>query len=481
MRRKSWLWALAMAGMVAATSAAAAEFVDGQVIIKFKGRANDSVISSVGTRIKRVGDLHLVSLRKGLAVDAAVSKLSSNSAVLYAQPNFIYHASVTPNDPQYSSQYGWNKISAPAAWGVTTGSPSIVVNDIDTGADLGHPDLAANIWTNALEASGAAGVDDDGNGYVDDIHGWNAITSTGVPQDDNGHGTHTAGTIAAVTNNSLGVAGANWNGKVMPCKFLDASGSGSTADAVECINYVIATKQHAASGADVRVSSNSWGGGGADASLKAGIDAMGAAGILWVNAAGNSAANNDCKPAASYPSVYPSSNIIAVAATDSADGLASFSQYGKSTVDIGAPGVGIVSTCWAPGSAEIPCSTGYTSLSGTSMATPHVAGVAALVLSVNPSLTVAQLKAQILRNGDPVTSLDQKTTTGMRLNAFKAVTNAVTVAPDRDGDGVPDYLDNCPYVANANQADADGDGVGDACPCSSGGGCGGGASTADEE
>ena len=155
--------------------------------------------------------------------------------------------------------------------------------------------------------------------------------------------------------------------------------------------------------------------------------------------------------------------MIAVAATDSSDAMASFSQYGKSTVDIGAPGVGILSTVIG----------GYSSFSGTSMATPHVSGVAGLVLAANPGLSMLQLREQILRNGDPITSMDGTTATGMRLNAYKAVTNAVTVAPDRDGDGDPDLNDNCPYVANATQADANADGIGDACACGGGGGCGG--------
>lgn len=471
MRTKGWMLALAAAGVVAAGAASAADYVPGQLIVKFKGRASSAAVSAQGTLGKHTGAYHLLKLRSGLSVEDAAAALASNPAIELAEPNYIYYADATPNDPQYGSQYGWTKISAPQAWDVTTGSSSIVINVIDTGAYLTHPDLAANIWTNAGEIAGN-GIDDDGNGYVDDVHGWNAITSTGNPNDDNGHGTHTAGTIAAVTNNGVGVAGANWGGKVLPCKFLASNGSGSSLDAIECVNYIIATKNNAASGANIRVSSNSWGGGGASTALKNAIQAAGDAGILWVNAAGNSGADNDCT--ASYPSNYTTTNMLAVAATDSSDAMASFSQFGKSTVDIGAPGVGILSTCaiGVSGTNTISCPSGYVSISGTSMATPHVSGVAGLVLAANPGLSMVQLREQILRNGDPIASMNGTTSTGMRLNAYKAVTNAVTVAPDRDGDGVPDLRDNCPYVSNSTQADANADGVGDACACS-GGGCGG--------
>lgn len=476
MRTRGWVSALALLGVAAVGTAQAGDYVPGQVIVKLKKGASSAALAAVqapGSSARPVGKASLVSLRAEVSVEAAVASLAASPDVEYVQPNWIRHILATPNDPSYGSQWGWAKISAPQAWDVTTGSSAIAVNVTDTGADLDHPDLAANIWTNALEASGVAGVDDDGNGYVDDIHGWNAITNTGNPQDDHGHGTHTAGTIGAVTNNGVGVAGANWTSKIVPCKFLSASGSGSDADAVECVNYIIATKNNPASGADIRVSSNSWGGGGSAPALKAAIQDAGDNGILWVNAAGNSAVDNDCKPADAYPSVENTTNMVAVASTTSTDAMSSFSQYGASSVDIGAPGSNITSTYW---------NNTYSSLSGTSMATPHVAGVAALVLAANPGLTMTQLREQILRNGDPISSMDGTTTTGMRLNAYKAVTNAVTTAPDRDGDGVPDLSDNCPYLSNPSQTDANDDGIGDDCVPSgcSGGGCGGGAPPAVE-
>ncbi len=310
---------------------------------------------------------------------------------------------ITPNDASYSSTYGMNQIDAPEAWNKTTGSDSVVVGVIDTGVDYTHPDLVGNIWTNPGEIAGN-GIDDDGNGFVDDVHGFDFVNNDGDPMDDNHHGTHVAGTIAAQGNNGRGVSGVAWNTSIMALKFLSASGAGYTSDAVRAINY--ATMMRTQYGVNIRVLNNSWGGGGYSGSLEAAIQASEQADILFVAAAGNDGTNNDASP--HYPSNYYVNNVISVAATDQNDNLASFSNYGASTVDIAAPGVGIYSTI-AGGY--------YASFSGTSMAAPHVAGAAALAFAYDPDATAAEVKDAILGGGDLISGLSGKVATGMRLNA----------------------------------------------------------------
>jgi subtilisin family serine protease len=375
------------------------------------------------------------------------------------------HVQLTPTDARYAdgSLWGLKKIGAPAAWDTRTGSSKVVVADIDSGIDYSHPDLYKNIWVNQGEIPPALrgllldtdadglitfrdlnqsanssfvfdgngdhridardllapfsmnsgvvtggwdnGVSDDGDTYVDDLIGWNFVNNSNNPYDDNSHGTHTAGTIGATANDG-GVVGVNWQVQIMALKFLDAGGSGSFSSAATAIRY---SADHGA-----RVSNNSWGGYGGrtgDEVYNA-ISYAGSKGELVVAAAGNDGFNNDTHPYRSYPASYDLPNVIAVAATDSKDGRPNWSNYGKSTVDLGAPGVGIWSTI--PGG-------GYASYSGTSMATPHVTGAAALLLSKNASLDYSQLKTLILNNVDPVSSLNKKTVTGGRLNLYKAL------------------------------------------------------------
>ena len=328
----------------------------------------------------------------------------------------VFH--IAPNDPSYSQTYGMNKIDAPEAWDTTTGSDSVVVGIIDTGVDYTHPDLAGNMWTNPGEIAGN-GVDDDGNGFIDDVHGFDFVNNDGDPMDDNHHGTHVAGTIAAQGNNARGVTGVAWDTSIMALKFLSASGTGYTSDAVRAINY--ATMMRTQYDVNIRVLNNSWGGGGYSASLDAAIQASEQADILFVAAAGNDGANNDS--IAHYPSNYNVGNVLTVAATDQNDNLASFSNYGATSVDIAAPGVGIYSTI-AGGY--------YASFSGTSMAAPHVAGVAALAFAYDPDATAAEVKDAILAGGDFITGLDGKISTGMRLNA------AGTLAQLTPSDSTPD-------------------------------------------
>ncbi len=272
---------------------------------------------------------------------------------------------------------------------------------IDTGIDYTHPDLAANIWTNTAEIQGN-GKDDDGNGFVDDVHGYDFANNDGDPMDDNGHGTHVAGTIGAVGNNGIGVAGIDWNVKLMALKFLDATGSGLISNAIRALDYAVMM--------GAQVSNNSYGGGGYDPAFADAIHNAQSNGHILVAAAGNDGLNNDTTP--SYPSNYNFDNVVSVAATDHNDQLASFSNYGASTVDLAAPGVDILSTYKGGG---------YAYMSGTSMATPHVTGAVALIRDQHPDWSYTQVIQQLLSTTDPLSSLQGKTITGGRLDLGRAL------------------------------------------------------------
>jgi len=358
----------------------------------------------------------------GAAADAVSAWLSSNTSVAYASPDTVLSLQAMPNDPSFTQLWGMNNtgqtggtadadIDAPEAWNLATGSPGVVVGVIDTGVDYTHPDLAANIWTNPGEIAGNA-IDDDGNGFIDDIHGYDFVNNDGDPMDDHYHGTHVSGTIAGVGNNGVGVTGVNWNAGIMGLKFLDSSGNGSSSNAIRAINY--ATMMHNR-GVNIHLTNNSWGDGGFEQSLRDAIQAAGTAGMLFIAAAGNGGPNgigdnNDTTPY--YPASYPLDNIIAVAATDHNDARASFSNYGAVSVDLGAPGVSIYST--RPGNT-------YGSLQGTSMAAPHVAGVAALAWSVAPTASYQTIRDAILNGVDHIPSMSGVTVTGGRLNAYGAL------------------------------------------------------------
>ncbi|WP_233256491.1 S8 family peptidase, partial [Microcystis sp. 0824] len=280
----------------------------------------------------------------------------------------------------------------------------LVIGVIDTGVDYNHQDLVGNIWTNPGEIAGD-GIDNDGNGYIDDIRGWDFAYNDNNPSDVNGHGTHVSGTIAGKGNNGVGVTGVAWNAKIMPLKFLNDQGSGSTSNAILAINYATAK--------GVKLTNNSWGGGGYSQALYDAINAAGQAGALFIAAAGNDAKNTDTSP--SYPASYNLANIISVASTTRTDALSSFSNYGLTSVDLGAPGSEIYSTT--------PNNT-YSTYSGTSMASPHVAGAAALLWSQNPTWTAQQVKDALMNTGDPLASLAGKTVSGKRLNVFNALAAA---------------------------------------------------------
>lgn len=346
-----------------------------------------------------------------------IKALQDAGAFVYVEPDYIVTASATPSDASYQNGTLWGlnntgqnggvagaDISAPAAWDITTGSPNVIVGVIDSGIRYTHQDLAARMWTNPGEIPGN-GIDDDGDGFIDNVYGINAIIDSGDPMDDNDHGTHVAGTIGAQANGGGPHVGVAWNVRLMALKFLDANGSGSTSDAVQCIDF---GRQNGA-----RILNNSWGGGGFSQSLLDAIVAARNAGILFVAAAGNESNNNDAFP--SYPATYEVDNVISVAAVNRADQLATFSNRGASTVHLGAPGVDIFSS--TSGS-----DTEYKTFNGTSMAAPHVAGVAALIWSEFPAASLAEVRQRLLVGVVPVAALIDQTITGGRVNALNSLT-----------------------------------------------------------
>ncbi|HDY75707.1 MAG TPA: hypothetical protein ENH49_04210, partial [Candidatus Marinimicrobia bacterium] len=576
------------------TLAFSQDYVQGEILVKFKSAAsstnraslNTSLGSSVLRNLDSIGAQQL-KVRPGLSVQDAIKEYQYRPEVEYAQPNYIYHLqSTTPNDPDYSSLWGLNNtgqtvesisgtsdadIDAPEAWDITTGSPSVIVAVVDSGVDYNHPDISGNIWSNSGEAIN--GTDSDSNGYIDDIRGWDFVDNDNDPMDVNLHGTHVSGTIGAAGNNGIGITGVAWTTKIIPVRVLDFAGSGTTANVVLGFDYAVAN--------GAKIINFSAGGGPSDQAMMDSISAANNAGVLMVFAAGNDANNNDAGGTHFYPSDYPYDNIISVSATDQNDSLASFSNYGPTSVDVGAPGTNIYSLkparetilwedfegsvsgwttntvsgytwgitsdyyysgskslddgsgvldylantdswvtsptfslsgksgcilslqtsyitedlydyiylmistggtysdlagtplsgsqpTWAEktydlkyyeGNASVSlrfalssdatgqydgvdfddisvtCSstifsgTEYTFLQGTSMAAPHVAGLAALLLAQNPALTVPQLKALILENGDSLPALSGKTTTGKRINAYNSLRAGDITAP----------------------------------------------------
>ena len=404
------------------------------VLVKAQPGVNANQLAAVAAkygggirRLMRTPGLYLVTVPTTSAesLPQAIAGLNTERGVLqYAEPDEVVYALLTPNDPSFADLWGMDNtgqtggtpdadVDAPEAWDRSTGGTNVVVGVIDSGIDYTHPDLAANIWTNPGEIPGN-GMDDDGNGYVDDVRGWNFYGDNNNPRDDHFHGTHVAGAIGALGNNAVGVVGVAWQVRLLPLKFLSDTGSGYSSDAVEAITY--ATQMR------VRLTSNSWGGGGYSQALKDAIDAAANAGILFVASAGNDSSDNDVSPA--YPASYTSSNVIAVAATDHNDELALFSNYGAHSVHLAAPGVGILSafpTNMTPEMARYGLTPNYGRLSGTSMATPYVAGVAALVAAQNPGLTLTEWRNRILLRSDKLARFAGVIQTAGRLNAFNAV------------------------------------------------------------
>ena len=413
-----------------------------EILIKLKnqnsanGFAAHGLLSDLSEKfdvsMNRLSDESLVLIRaeNGTSMEQLREQAAQNSQVEYAEPNYVYYITdildtasdpVIPNDPKFNLDWGLlnngqadsdghkgksgSDIGATKAWAISKGVRDIKVAVIDTGVDYNHEELKENIMINTKETSGN-GIDDDGNGFIDDVRGWNFNAKNNNPMDDNEHGTHVSGTIGAKGNNAVGTAGVVWNVQILPVKFLSSEGSGTLADAVEAINY--ATKM------GVNVMNNSWGGGGYSKTMYNAIKDARDKGILFVAAAGNEYNNNDNEKA--YPASYDLENVISVAATDNRDKLATFSNYGVKSVHLAAPGVNIFSS--------IPTDKGgYDTFSGTSMACPHVVGAAALLWSVNPGFDYKQIKNRLMATVDLVSGLSTKVMSGGRLNVYNALVN----------------------------------------------------------
>jgi subtilisin family serine protease/subtilisin-like proprotein convertase family protein len=396
--------------------------------------------TEIGSPIALVPGLRVVSLDAGVTVKQALAAYKASPLVLRAGPDYQVRLTATPNDPLFGSLWGIHNtgqtggrpdadVDGPEAWDVVTSGPLVAV--LDTGVDYNHPDLAANVWTNPGEVE-ADGLDNDGNGFVDDYYGYDFVNNDADPMDDYGHGTHVAGTIAAVGNNGIGVAGVGWDTKVMALKFMNVLGFGLESDAIRALDYAVAQ--------GATISNNSWGGIGVpDPFLYLAIQNAGAAGHIFVAAAGNDSLDTDLVPG--YPAGFDLDNIVSVAATDHNDDLAWFSNFGATTVDLAAPGDNIVSTVPA-GGQPLSDPSGYIAASGTSMASPHAAGVVALVRGQHPDWTYRQVIERVLGTVDRVPSLEGKTVTGGRLNAARAVgsvsgpvvTGPYVVASSPDGE-----------------------------------------------
>lgn len=430
-----------------------AERVPGEIIVKFNSDKVDmGFLKSMGVMTIEplgvsFGNFQKIELNDDKNFDMTLQALNDHPDVEYAEPNFVYRliepivedkadylvdqivgdlSEYLPDVPRMNELWGLVNtgqgvpgggssiegadIDAMRAWALERGSHNVTIAVIDTGIDYNHQDLAANMWVNEDELHGTPGEDSDGNGFVDDIYGYDFTRNQGSPMDGNGHGTHCAGTIGAIHNNGLGVAGVMADVRMMGLKFLTDRGSGTTANAIRAVDY--------ATMMDVDIMSNSWGGGGRSQALKDAIINANEAGILFVVAAGNSSSNNDTRP--TYPASYNVDNVIAVAATTGMDGLASFSSFGAESVHLGAPGHQILSS--TPNN-------NYRVLSGTSMAAPHVSGALGLLLSQEGRLPTSEVRERLIATTDPVGALRGRVANSGRLNAYNLLTDT---RPDRN-------------------------------------------------
>jgi thermitase len=400
--------------LVAAPADAAAPAADGRLLVGFKkgvsSERQQRVLAALDGRISqrfssiRGGRLVVVRPRSGRATGALRKRLARRSEVAYAEPDFFQFASTTPDDPFYSLQYALvdspddHDIDAPTAWGTRSSCAKVAI--LDTGIDTDHPDLKSNVYKSADKPNN--GKDDDKNGYVDDTYGYNTINGKGSGEDDDGHGTHVSGIVGGRGNNDVGVSGTCWSTKLLAVKFMNSRGKGSTSDAIEGIDYAV--KQ------GFKIINCSFGSSSKSSSLKDAVDYAQDHNALLVVAAGNDSENIDKHPL--YPASYGDSNILAVAATTSTDTLASFSNFGSEAVDVAAPGDSIYSTYLGGG---------YRVLSGTSMAAPYAAGVAALLRKQESNATYGNLRYAIRHKVDKPPALNGKVAYDGRLNAEKAL------------------------------------------------------------
>jgi subtilisin family serine protease len=422
-------------------------YAQGELLVRFVPQGHacgpgvdkaDILMSTLGSasieqEYSIVPDLCLIRLPEGMTVEDGIQALRDSNDVLYVEPNYEVKAlSVIPDDPLFDQLWNMHNtgqtggtddadIDAPEAWDKSIiGGNEVIVAVIDSGVDYTHPDLAANMWVNQAEYTGTSGLDDDGNGYIDDIYGYDFAYLDADPIDDAGHGTHVAGTIGAVGNDGIGVAGVCWNVKIMAVRFIETGGSGYLSRAVSCVQYAMLM--------GAKVMSNSWGTGAYTSALEDAIRAAEDAGILFVASAGNGwGIDNDVFP--HYPSGYDLDNIIAVLSTDYHDQLSEHSSYGLTSVDLGAPGGDFdnkILSCYVDG--------GYYTMYGTSMAVPHVSGACAYIWAVLPELSHMEVKDIIMRTVDPLPTLNGRCVSVVRLNVHKALleTGAVwiDIVPD---------------------------------------------------
>lgn len=429
-------------------------YVPGQVLVRFDDDIGaddrDALIDGIGAtvvrNVGRSGRLFLLQLAAGSEVQSAVTAVSSLAGVDAVEPNYLYYKTAIPDDPDFADYWALNNvqdtdIDAPEAWDQATGNHQVVIGVIDSGIDYDHIDLVDNVWTNPGEIAGN-GIDDDGNGWIDDIHGIDTFNDDADPDDDDGHGTHVSGTIAATGNNGVGGVGVMWQARLIGCKFLGADGFGTSEGAIGCLDYF---SDLDARGIEVAVTNNSWGGRERSQLLRDAIEEHNRRNILFVAAAGNDSINTDRQ--GHYPSAHDNTNIISVAAV-AADGRpAYFTNYGLETVDIAAPGVRILST--------LP-NDSWRYAQGTSMASPHVAGVAGLLRANDPTMTMSEIRDHILTSGVADPALASRVATGSRLRIDLPIL-------DDDRDGMPNWWEERYGLNPADPTDAgqdlDGDGL----------------------
>ncbi len=409
------------AGFDEGAASAAGNYAPDRLIVRYADSATDAdkarlAAAHNGSVVRELPiiDGALIALADAQTdVLQAAAAWSADPLVVYAEPDYRVHATGVPDDLLFFAQWGLHNtgqtgglpdadVDAPEAWNTVTGSSGVVVASIDSGVDYTHEDLAANMWVNPNEVPGD-GIDNDQNGYVDDVYGIDVMDGDTDPMDDWYHGTHTAGVFGAVGNNEIGIAGVNWDVRIMALKFLGPGGGGQMSDAIACLDYM--TMMKTVYGVNLVASNNSWGGGAFSQALQDAIQASNEAGIMFVASAGGGGGDNDLQPR--YPASYDLDGIIAVAATNEYDNLAPFSNFGASSVDLAAPGVAVLSTM--PGN-------GYEMRDGVSMATPYVTGAVALLAADNPDATLAEVKAAILGGVDPRASLLGRSVSGGRLN-----------------------------------------------------------------